>query len=37
MDAVSDALIPRNAASVRPRDPKNPKYTRYPRTRRASS
>jgi integrase len=37
MDAVSDALIPRNAVSVRPRDPKNPKYTRYPRTRRASS
>ena len=26
-DAISDALIPRNAASVRARDPKNPKYT----------
>ena len=36
-DAVSDALIPRNAASVRARDPRNPKYTRSPQTRRASS
>ena len=37
-DAVSDALIPRNAAaSVRPQDPKSRRYTRSHLTRRAST
>jgi integrase len=36
-DAVSDALIPRNAATaLRLRDPRNRRYTRSPRIKRAS-